>query len=752
MNKKKAIIIFSLIGLIIAYFALSSLYLSKVGYYGDIEVKLANNNDQLTALSPLNQDLEFVETGNTYSYDFKRFYKSIALVSENNSNPEELILSIKSKGEPIPYSIELVNENNDGFVYEIQIEEQQSFFYKHYLFIEFLFAKFKFIILSLIAVLATGLVYYKRKKLKTFSDNLLLKTKTIFDIGTKTRRIIFSIFITVVSLILAIFYFNNSDNLNSKNLNNEVVIESGRDQYDYHTIAANFSEKGVFPINGKIDDSIDYKINTENKRNEKFNIELFTGNRSYNRFPGYPLIISFFYKIFGVNPIYIKILQIILLLCIPFFLPILGYRLWDTKGFLAGIIAAPFLFVYLLPYTVLILPDTLTVFINFILLGLYIELRNKYKPKHVILMALLLGISFLIKASITIVLPIIILDIIILAKKKGLKQNYYKPLLFLGIFLLCWLPYNIWSVKSYRGTVTKCETIVQDVVCYNSGDDLGEFDNLKLPGSEKVLFNSLSESEILTFKNELEPFINETGYLPYDFSNRNYNDNIIKLAYCKIITLNDKPYFMISLISNFGGLECHNEYVIEKGITNDWLNDENSFYNNDNMSDKHFGLRILNFYLHKPSQLFSIAHNKLLLTKFNSEVISVFSFLFLIFVSISSFDPKRKKFLNLCFAIAPLVIIISSIVFEQITPYVFLSSLMLILIYEKKFNFNFFPGVLITINGFLYILLSFSSGRYLSYYIFPMYILSAYILVQIISTIKQQYNSRVNNNHQNLKQ
>jgi hypothetical protein len=61
---------------------------------------------------------------------------------------------------------------------------------------------------------------------------------------------------------------------------------------------------------------------------------------------------------------------------------------------------------------------------------------------------------------------------------------------------------------------------------------------------------------------------------------------------------------MISLIANYGALECHNEYLKDGKITNEWIFHKNSFYNNDNFANKSQFIRIANFYINNPTEIF----------------------------------------------------------------------------------------------------------------------------------------------------
>lgn len=757
MNKKKIIILISVALIIVISFLFKTFYLDKANYYGPVHIELQDPETNIYAYSPLNKRLEFNkdsinEKTISFNYPHKRFYNKIIVESKFKLQQND-ISSVFNKSNLNIESLEFISNKDGNFVYAIVLNKNYSFVKKTINLIELIYLKtYKLIYIIIIFAFAFS-IFYKRKNILVLFKRIPVTTKLKVNISTPKRRLLLSSIALVIAILTGLFYYSYFEKDTLLQLNNEVSLKNGRDQYDYHTMAVNLSNGNGFLINGKTNPKIDYKINSGNKTGEKFNVELLTGIRNYNRFPGYPILISAIYKCFHSNPISVKIWQIALLCFIVFMFPFLGYKLWRERGFWAGFITASFLLIYLFPYSILILPDTLTTFINFIILWFYIDLRKQFSFRNVIISAILLGISFLIKASLIIILPLILIDIVYLSWKNGLKKSLLKFAIYIGLFFLMWLPYNIWSYNSFNKDVKTCEEIFKIANKKPSEINYTDLERFTFNGSSKKLFENITEDEILIFKNEIEPFIEKTHYLPYGFSSYNYSDNIIALSYCKLITFNTKPYFMISLISNYGALECHNEYVNNGGITNKWLNEPNSFYNNDNLVDKSNAVRVANFYLNNPSLMYQIIHFKLEKIQECTSIISIYSFILLIGIIIYSLRNVQSKHYKYLAIILSLGLLITSTIYPIIYIYIYVLSLLLFLLIKKREIRKALPLFILCVSGIFYILLSFSSHRYLTYYTFPLYLLSAYIalsaikeLLSLLSTDKNLENTTDNVN------
>jgi len=737
MNKKNTIIAISVLALVVVFFAASSIYLRKVSFYGTIELKIEQNSVNAQCISPTNQELQLnkLESHNNtiLSYKYKRFYKSITIVSKNELQNDLCVLKIN--GIETDCVLNKKSSKDGDYLYELQIHENYSFWDKIKDFIIFLLLRFKFHLITIVTLFTVLLGFIKRKTL----INLIKNTCNYFKELSVGKRYFLQITMTLILILIAFFYFSGNKFSNSDLLNNEVLLSVGNDQYDYQTIGVNLTKNKTFPINGKINPDVDYKINNSGNN---YNIESFTGIKAFNRFPAYSVFISIVYSISGVNPISIKLIQILILLIMSILIPVYMFKTWGNSGFWAGMIASPFIFTSLLPYSVVLLPDTLTSFINFLLIWLYTNLRNSTSYRNFISFSLLLGISFLLKASLVIIIPVIFIDIVIICYKKGLKKNLLKVVLSVFIFLICWVPYNIWSIHQYRKNLKNCDIILAEIDKPLSDVNLANINNLNVFGSIKPEFKNISISEIQTYKNDIEPFIIKTGYLPYSYLKSSTDQNAVALGYCKIASMSKKSFFMITLISNYGALECHNEYVSNDGLSNEWISDQNSFYRNDGLKDKPDFIRILNFYSQNPKQFFIITNSKLKSFQGQTKVPYWFVSIFILHLILLS----KKTKLSLIIDILLIIILAISMFFSQMFIYLFICSIIFLLFRSLKKKDNSFPLTLIILNGVGYILVAYSSIRYNTYYIFSAYILAALMITISINKVFQKKENKSTDN------
>ncbi|HPX75224.1 MAG TPA: hypothetical protein PLW77_01435 [Bacteroidales bacterium] len=730
MNKKilliTSIVIFILLNTFTVY------YLNNSFFYG--VVKLTSNHEiNISASSPLNKKLYFTDCDceNTYKYqyEYERFYKELKIQATSKSSIIETEILLNN----VKYDIDINDIINTGNIYEynIVIKTPYPFYKKTIDLIKFVFFKFKILIFAFLSLIIFLLIRktVKRKNISIkFNKEKLTKLFDYYNIRLMTSLVI------NILIVLFIFYYNS--HTKKSRLDNYVHIGYSPDQYDYQTIAVNYANNYDFLILGELNKNIDYKIiETDNQSQTK---QVLTGAKALNRFPAYPFLISLIYKIFGTNPIIIKSTQIFLLFLICFSLPLLAYRTWGFKGFISAIISTPFIFNYLLPYTYLILPEILSISLNFFTIFLWLETRKKFSYANFIGLSLLLGIGFLIKTSINIILPIILIDVFISLKKHKIKNIFIKSSYFILTLLLPWLPYNIYSVKKYYKLADEAIEIIQKIETKPVVEALNSLQENRKSDYLSINLKKITTEDLQYYKEKVLPEISKNHYLPFYNANIRLNENIMLLSYIKIISLNKKPYFMISLISNYGALECHNEYVTEGKITNEWLKHNDSFYNNDGLKDKSQLKRILNFYAKNPSQLFKIAHSKLKQNTEHTNIINIFTIIALIFLVLTALETNLKKQNKIITIIILSLSLLLTIFIRSSISYIFILVSFLLLFTPRLKNHNFLPFILLALNGVAYSLIAFSSQRYLSYYMFILHFLSIFLIIEIINILKSK--------------
>lgn len=730
MKYYKKLFILVSISLILCFIT-SLIYVSNIKFYGNILV-ITENTTTLVAKTPLNNSLNFEvatkDNKKIISYSHKRFYADIKLISKNKNDILNSKIYINEELQAISKDKII---NSKGY-YEYNIPPTNYSFSKKYVdFVSYTFTRFKtvfFIILLLI--IFTMILLNSKTIFKKIKSNLQFKKYT----NKTVYRYLISLTICLISLAFLQF-INSSSKTNNQKIDNYVYLERGPDQFDYQTIAINYANNYEFLTTGELNKNIDYKIIDD--KTQLDNKKGLLGVKALNRFPAYPFLVSVIYKIFGPNPIIIKLVQIFLLFLICFFLPLLAYRTWGLKGFTSGIIATPFIFHYLLDYTYLILPDTLSIIFNFFIIFLWLETRKKITKLNFIGLTLLLGISFLTKTSINIILPIIFIDIFINLKKQKVKNILFKLSYFLLIFFISWLPYNIYSIKKYYKFVDEATEIIQKIEAKSETELLKSFKTTENSDYFSTNLKDITYTDLKYFKENILPEINKNNYLPIYNTNINFNKNLLFLSYVKIISLNKKPYFMISLISNYGALECHNEYVTKGIITNEWLKHKDSFYNNDGLNSKSQLKRILNFYIKNPSQIFKISHSKLKTNIEHTNIIKIFTIVVLIFLIFTSLEKELKRKHKIFALILFFLGILLSLFIQESVSYIFIFLCLLLLMPSFK-NYYFLPFIFLTLNGIAYSLIAYSSQRYLSYYMFILYFLTAFFLIEIFNILKSK--------------
>ncbi len=707
---KNKIIIISSIATFIIFLSVALFYIFNANFYGSIKI-ISEKELYIEAKSPLNKNLNFnhvlIDNKHHYYYNYPRFYKEFRIIVKNSES--NLKVEIYKNNKILVY---------DDSIYGGRLKINTDNYFKRLVNLcDFIFFRKNFWIYILLTSSIYVIYYIIIERNKIFNQILILFS--VFK-NSIFYQILFSLLITSITSYI---YFSNPANIPDNN----VYLSLGPDQFDYHTIAVNHSKGADFGINGPVFSDTDYKIITENR---DFNITNFYGVKALNRFPGYQYIISIIYRIFKPEPIVAKIFNIIIVLIICIILPLLLKKSINITAYFAGLFAIPFVFHQLIFYAQLVLPDILTVFVNLLIIYFWIYLKKTFKNKYFYTLAILIGISFLVKTSITLLIPIIIIDLFQQLKKNGFSVRYiFKSLtLFILLFLICWLPYNIYSVKEFYKSADISKSIIDDIRNLPEAEFISKYNHKKIFQTEYFVLDNLTPKDIREFKNEILPEIERTGYLPfYLFNKEKHSSNIVKLSYLKIISLNKKPYFMISLISNYGALECHNEYVKDGKITNEWILNKNSFYNNDNYTDKSQFIRIANFYINKPTELFRIAHSKLVDFVSYSNMFIVFTLIALFFFLTKALESKSRTALS--------IIVISSIVainiLTSIIPYAFTAIIIVMLFSKDEHIIPLKPVLFLALNGIVFTLIAFSSPRYSIYYLFPIYTMVYYILIQV---------------------
>jgi len=213
-----------------------------------------------------------------------------------------------------------------------------------------------------------------------------------------TNRGLVLAFVAALFLVYYLASYLNSNFTNTAKLS--------RDTWSYQSIGVNFAKGHGFHIAGKIGEIEDYKFDSDFNQRYLNKFNTFAGFTDLHRNLGYPLFLSIVYKIFGVHPLIVKLIQLGFLVLIAAALPILGHRYAGGYGFLGGLIAGP---IYLWRNQEIagnILGESLVCFMVLLIVFGCIEYERRRTLKAAIVLGLIFGASILVKGSLMLIPPL----------------------------------------------------------------------------------------------------------------------------------------------------------------------------------------------------------------------------------------------------------------------------------------------------------------------------------------------------------
>ncbi len=163
----------------------------------------------------------------------------------------------------------------------------------------------------------------------------------------------------------------------------------------------------------------------------------FMTKRYYNFFrtPGYPLFLCMTYKVFGIHPAVVKIIQSLMNGFSAAILPFLGYYYWKKLGYIAGLISAAIVIYRFLPFPMAITTESLILFSLawWTLFFIYWD-RNPSKGRTFSL-GVYSAVIVLVKGLMALVSVFFVLYVFF--KIKNLKKSIFLGLIYsFGFFLL----------------------------------------------------------------------------------------------------------------------------------------------------------------------------------------------------------------------------------------------------------------------------------------------------------------------------
>jgi len=426
------------------------------------------------------------------------------------------------------------------------------------------------------------------------------------------------------SLLFALFFLLHIPRID---LSNRIDVLYGSDEWDYQSIAVNFAKGHGFHLTGSFEKSEVYKFGTVDEGIYEKQ-ELIKGITNIHRPPLYPLFIGAIYKIFGIHPAIIVVLQLIILCFVVAGFAQFAYHLMGKAGFWAGSVAG-FLFMFR-SYDLanVFLPgltfSTLWVFLFVFTTHLFLRYGCR---KWLAMASAILAVSLLFHATMILVAGFMGIYLFIRFLKKYQKEDFRNILIFTGILTVILLPWHIFAFKTLD-TLKKESSSIMAIALDSS---LNQSEKINRAKSEAPVYGgyllperSFNQQEINIINDSLIPHVKYKGL----FINALSEDKIDFHKMAMMQELIDAPrIFPVFLsISKNMALHSHNEYVEGDNINTDWQSDLGSFYNNDKSEGTHAFLRVLNFYKTYPYLLFTLASKKI-----NAAFGHFFFFRFLVF-------------------------------------------------------------------------------------------------------------------------
>ncbi|MDD3876492.1 MAG: hypothetical protein PHT69_07705 [Bacteroidales bacterium] len=431
-----------------------------------------------------------------------------------------------------------------------------------------------------------------------------------------------------ICLILCILYFLFY--VFHVNLTNRIDVHYGSDEWDYQTIAVNFAKGHGFHISGNYENPETYKFGHIDK-NVFDKQELLKGIPNIHRPPLYPLLIGIIYKISGINPVVIVLLQLFLLCLLASLLPFISLRFFGKNGFWIGILSGFLFMIYAHKMANIFLPgQVVTLFLVTMYVYVFQGFLKTRSFKYLILASTLLSVSLLFHASMILVLGFMGTFLFIgIVKERDLKA-LYQLLAFVIINLLILLPWHLYAF-GVLADLKKESVIVLNTITDISLDKekKAEIISTGAPRYGMILMpkKEFSESEIGIIQDSV---LRDAAYFGLNVETIN-ESNIDFHKISLMQELIDAPSVFLIFLSPAKNmaLDAHNEYVTDGWASKLWRYNAQSYYRNDGKEGQISFLRVFGFYKEHPKFLYLLAGSKIE-TAFRDNIYIKLFFLFFV--------------------------------------------------------------------------------------------------------------------------
>lgn len=561
-------------------------------------------------------------------------------------------------------------------------------------------------------------------KLKLYINRISEKTAAFS--ARKKYRIITATTMAVLYFSIFIFMVDTRGLIN---------VEYGSDAWDYQSIAVNYAKGHGFHVSGRLEPIETYRFGHLDQGVEEKQ-ELLAGIPNIHRPPLYPLTIGFIYRIFGVNPALVVVLQLLLLCLTAAALCLIGFLLAGNKGFWAGVLAGLIFMCTKYSMAEVFLPgQAFTVFLIAVFVFVTEHFFRKPTPWGAALSAFVLSISLLFHGSMILVPGFMGMYFIVKLFKYGFQKNLTTFFVFSAVLFFALLPWHLYAYKTLRILKNDAAVIVKTITDTTKTQTDKEAYILKRTSAYGALLmprKEFSSNDIRLINDSLIPLVKDKGVLFTGISETTmpfYNVALLQ----EIIDAPDYFLLFLSVTKNMA-MDCHNEFI-DNGFANPaWRYDSASFYATDGMADKISFLRVFNFYKHYPSSITAIANAKINAAYSYSLYLKIFIVFFIVVVLAKSFPSQKRSLMALVFF---LTLLWFFVVFRPLSLTAFLLMAFLVIYASAHKMAKGIPMsfVFILYNLFIFTVIALGNNRYIEV-LDPIIIYCAvYMLIHSLSLI-----------------
>lgn len=375
------------------------------------------------------------------------------------------------------------------------------------------------------------------------------------------------------------------------------------DSIDYQTLAVNFSQGKGFMNEGYYSDFSTYKFDISREDQIKVSEQTRTIKaKNFLRNPVYPFFLGICYKMVGVSPYFVKLLQLCMLLLTSSAFFVI-FKFMKSEFFLVKSIAASWIFMQCTYRSANeILTEPLLCLIMAGLLVSFFLYREK-KQKYWLVLGIMLGLGCLSKGIFYFVFIALFFSEILDSKKRGwrkINKNYLKVMATCVIFIL---PYLIWQNMNQVDSPDLLR-LKQLMSIADESKNSSDFYNRVLNSKDKRF-----RQEVVPYKEAI--LQNNLDFVKFNLS-KWYNER--------------KKYVYITYQGPDVLLASNNELCRDGGWHKEWINNPSLYYN-QHRSQVGVLSKITGFYRQAPELILPIFLNKFSNVFLKDPIPRVFVFL-----------------------------------------------------------------------------------------------------------------------------